>query len=300
MMRSPEVTTDQFGCAACDGPATTMPPAKIVSLGELGCEGCGGGMVQRMAATKDSAVSNRERIPKSYRNTALSRAFRAVPMKRILSTAAMLAASAAFADGRFSAADVPGAGIHQPGKVVIRNSGATITAYHFFGNIRQALFSIHTTPARLHTTPFGPAVYDSGAHITAKMPTFLSMLISDAARTHGVDPRLLAAVASRESAFDAHAVSTVGACGLMQLMPETARFLGVADIFDPRENVFGGAHYLRTLLDTFGGDLDLTLAAYNAGPGAVQKYGGVPPYRETQAYVKAVRRAYESALRPSS
>jgi hypothetical protein len=221
-------------------------------------------------------------------------------MRRILSTAAMLAASAAFADGRFSAADVPGAGIRQPGKVVIRNSGATITAYHFFGNIRQALFSIHTTPARLHTTPFGPAVYDSGAHMTTKMPTFLSMLISDAARTHGVDPRLLAAVASRESALDAHAVSTVGACGLMQLMPETARFLGVANIFDPRENVFGGAHYLRTLLDTFGGDLDLTLAAYNAGPGAVQKYGGVPPYRETQAYVKAVRSAYERALRPSS
>ena len=208
----------------------------------------------------------------------------------------MFAASAAYADGRFSAADVPGAGIHQPGKVVIRNSGATITAYHFFGNIRQALFSIRTTPARLHATPFGPAVYDSGARVTAKMPNFLSLLISDAARTHGVDPRLLAAVASRESAFDVHAVSAAGARGLMQLMPETARFLGVADIFDPRENVFGGAHYLRTLLDTFNGDLDLALAAYNAGPGAVQKYGGVPPYAETRAYVKAVRRAYEHAL----
>ncbi len=218
-------------------------------------------------------------------------------MKGFLAAAAMLAASAAFADGRFSAADVPGIGIRQPGKVVIRNSGATITAYHFFGNIREAIFSIRSTPAKLRTTPFGPAIYDSGARVSSRMPTFLASLITDAGRTHGVDPRLLAAVASRESAFDSRAVSTAGACGLMQLMPETARFLGVANIFDPRENVFGGAHYLRTLLDTFNGDLDLTLAAYNAGPGAVQKYGGVPPYRETQAYVKAVRAAYESALR---
>ena len=218
-------------------------------------------------------------------------------MKQIFAAAAMLAASAALADGRFSAADVPGAGIRQPGKIVIRNSGATITAYHFFGNIREALFSIRSAPAKLRTTPYGPAVYDSGARVTARVPAFLSTLITDAARTHGVDPRLLAAVASRESAFDVHAVSTAGACGLMQLMPETARFLGVGNIFDPKENVFGGAHYLRTLLDTFGGDLDLTLAAYNAGPGAVQKYGGVPPYAETRAYVKAVRSAYETALR---
>ncbi len=82
----------------------------------------------------------------------------------------------------------------------------------------------------------------------------------------------------------------------MQLMPATARFLGMSDVFDIRENVFGGTRYLRTLLDTFHGDLDLTLAAYNAGPGAVQRYNGVPPYRETQQYVKLVRAAYERAL----
>jgi soluble lytic murein transglycosylase-like protein len=218
-------------------------------------------------------------------------------MSRLISIALLLAASAALADGRFSAADVPGAHIKQPGKVVIRNSGSSITAYHFFGNIREALFSIRTTPAKLRVTPFGPAVYESNARLTAHVPAFFASLISDAAKTHGVDPRLLTAVASRESDFDPHSVSTAGACGLMQLMPETARFLGVANIFDARENVFGGAHYLRTLLDTFGGDLDLTLAAYNAGPGAVQKYGGVPPYRETQAYVRSVRAAYERALR---
>ena len=82
----------------------------------------------------------------------------------------------------------------------------------------------------------------------------------------------------------------------MQLMPATARFVGVTDVFDARQNIFGGTRYLRTLLDTFDGDLDLTLAAYNAGPGAVQKYKGIPPYRETRAYVKAVRATYEASM----
>jgi soluble lytic murein transglycosylase-like protein len=93
-----------------------------------------------------------------------------------------------------------------------------------------------------------------------------------------------------------NAVSRAGAVGVMQLMPRTAAMLGV-NAWDTRDNIFGAAQYLRRLLDTFHGDLDLTLAAYNAGPGAVQKYGGVPPYRETQAYVKAVRAAYQNALR---
>ena len=82
----------------------------------------------------------------------------------------------------------------------------------------------------------------------------------------------------------------------MQLMPATARYLGIKNVFDARENVFGGAKYLRTLLDTFHGDLDLTLAAYNAGPGAVEKYNGVPPFRETKAYVASIRAAYQRSL----
>ena len=83
----------------------------------------------------------------------------------------------------------------------------------------------------------------------------------------------------------------------MEVVPATAPVIGVVNVFDARQNVFGGVRYLRTLLDTFHGDLDLTLAAYNAGPGAVQKYNGVPPYRETREYVRIVRARYEEALK---
>ena len=125
-----------------------------------------------------------------------------------------------------------------------------------------------------------------------------SALFAEAARATGVDPQLIVAVARHESAFNPNAVSRVGACGLMQLMPATARVLGITDVFDVRQNVFGGARYLRQLLDTYGGDLDRTLAAYNAGPGAVQKYNGVPPFAETKAYVASIRasldRRYDS------
>lgn len=208
--------------------------------------------------------------------------------------ALMLLATAASADGRrFTASDLPAAKLKKPGRVVISNDSRSITAYRFFGNIRESLVSLRS--ARVFgTNPFGPAVYDTRASVRGAQ---YASTIEEAARTHGVDPRLVAAVAHRESAWNATAVSRTGACGLMQLMPATARFLGVTNVFDPRENIFGGARYLRTLLDTFHGDLDLTLAAYNAGPGAVEKYRGVPPYRETQAYVAAVKATYQKSLR---
>jgi soluble lytic murein transglycosylase-like protein len=207
---------------------------------------------------------------------------------------AFVAASAA--GGGFSAKDVPSAHIRQHGRVVIRNDGRSITAYRFFGEIREALFTLRSVRA-LHCTPFGAALFDSSAHVTTPMPAYLSVLIADASRQHSVDPRLVAAIASRESAYNAAAVSPVGAGGVMQLMPATARYIGVSNVFDARENVFGGVRYLRRLIDTFHGDLDLTLAAYNAGPGAVQKYNGVPPYRETREYVRTVRASYEAALK---
>ena len=163
----------------------------------------------------------------------------------------------------------------------------SITAYRFFGNIREALVSIRSSRT-ISFRPFGPEVFNS--HASVRAPRELTSAIEEASRQHGVDPRLVAAVARRESAWRANVVSHNGAIGIMQLMPDTARYLGVNNAFDARENIFGGTRYLRTLLDTFNGDLDLALAAYNAGPGAVEKYRGVPPYRETRAYVAAVRR----------
>jgi soluble lytic murein transglycosylase-like protein len=108
-----------------------------------------------------------------------------------------------------------------------------------------------------------------------------------------MDPALVAAVARAESGFNPAAVSPAGAQGLMQLMPSTARGLGVTDPFDPAQNLDGGARYLRAQLDRFG-DPALALAAYNAGPGAVSRAGGIPPYAETQTYVQRVLGYYQS------
>jgi soluble lytic murein transglycosylase-like protein len=117
--------------------------------------------------------------------------------------------------------------------------------------------------------------------------------IDGSAAQEGVDPALVRAVVAHESGFDPNATSPAGAQGLMQLMPATARGLGVSDAYDPAQNIAGGTHLLRTLLDRYDGNLSLALAAYNAGPGAVDRYGGVPPYGETQAYVRDVIANYQ-------
>lgn len=113
-------------------------------------------------------------------------------------------------------------------------------------------------------------------------------LFQAAGQQFQVPPSLLKAVAWAESGFNPQAVSRAGAQGIMQLMPGTARSLGVTDPFNPVQNIFGAARYLRSLLDRFQGDIRLALAAYNAGPGAVQRYGGIPPYKETREYVDRV------------
>src|SRR5439155_23504734 len=110
-------------------------------------------------------------------------------------------------------------------------------------------------------------------------------LIENAARKYGVRPALLAALVKQESNFNPNAQSGVGAKGLTQLMDATARGLGVTDSFDPAQRLDGGSRFLGGLLKQFKGNESLALAAYNAGPGAVQKYGGIPPYQETQRYV---------------
>ena len=119
------------------------------------------------------------------------------------------------------------------------------------------------------------------------LATFQS-LIQDASRRHGVEEALVRAVIHAESAYKSDAVSHAGAGGLMQLMPATARRFGVTNRFDPAQNIDGGTRYLAWLLNRYQGDVILAAAAYNAGEGAVDRHGGIPPYRETKGYVRKV------------
>jgi soluble lytic murein transglycosylase-like protein len=131
------------------------------------------------------------------------------------------------------------------------------------------------------------------ATTTLQVPGGFGPLIDQAAKKYGVDPALIAAVMETESKFNPDAVSGAGARGLMQLMPATARGLGVADASDPLQNVLGGTKLLGQLTEKYKGNLELALAAYNAGSGAVDKHGGIPPYGETRKYVPLVLSAYE-------
>jgi soluble lytic murein transglycosylase-like protein len=125
-------------------------------------------------------------------------------------------------------------------------------------------------------------------------------IIQEAAAEYGLDANLIRAVMQTESAFHPYAVSRAGAEGLMQLMPALADEMGVSDSFDPRENIMGGARYLKRLLDYHNGNLDLALASYNAGPGNVERYGGIPPFRETRKYVKTIKALYARARRANN
>jgi hypothetical protein len=153
---------------------------------------------------------------------------------------------------------------------------------------------ITNTPSRADAKPvMKPQPVDALARATTvervvlpatRYDEFIDRIAAEA----GLYPRLIKAVALVESGFDSRAVSPKGAQGLMQLMPATARAYGVTDAFDPKQNLQAGTTHLRGLLDEFGGDVTLALAAYNAGSAAVRRYGGVPNYRETKDYVKRV------------
>jgi len=129
----------------------------------------------------------------------------------------------------------------------------------------------------------------------ASLPSLeINDLVEQTANRHQIDPQLVHAIIKVESEYDPKAVSAKGAMGLMQLIPETAQRFGVENPFNPQENIEGGVSYLKHLLGLFGGDLSLSLAAYNAGEGAVQRFGGIPSFTETQDYVRKVTSIYQS------
>ena len=153
--------------------------------------------------------------------------------------------------------------------------------------VAAAALAIPTQLIKLHS---------ARANVSTTITEFLALspdraydrLIDEAALTHGVDAALIKAVMRTESSFDPFAVSPAGARGLMQLMPALAEELGVTDVFDPRQNIMAGARYLGQLLASTKGNVPLALASYNAGPGNVARYKGIPPFDETRNYVKKI------------
>jgi hypothetical protein len=156
--------------------------------------------------------------------------------------------------------------------------------------------SSSTDFSKILASSLSKAASTSGTSSSSALETTdeLSAIFKKASETYGISETLLKAVAKAESGFNTNAVSSAGAQGIMQLMPSTAKALGVTDSFDAEQNIMGGAKYLSQMLDRYDGDVTLALAAYNAGAGNVAKYGGVPPFTQTQNYIKKVLSYMES------
>lgn len=184
--------------------------------------------------------------------------------------------------------EVVGAGVQKPRFMgTDQSSSAARPSWQVRSSFRKLLKHAQSTQG-VRSEPSRP-----GSTPAARAPADIGRIVAQAAGKYGLDPALVTGVIETESGFDPRAVSSAGAKGLMQLMDGTARGLGVKDPFDPMENVLGGARLLRQLLDRYRGDVRLALAAYNAGAGAVDAHGGIPPYGETQRFVPRVLAASE-------
>lgn len=158
-------------------------------------------------------------------------------------------------------------------------------------NSRFGMLLKNRAAQQVQASMFNPGL--SGVNFTKRTSkSEILGMIDELAQKYDVDPKLVQALVKQESGFNPNAKSKAGALGLMQLMPTTAQGLGVTDPMDPKQNLEGGVKYIKSLMNRFNGNVILALAAYNAGPNAVKKYDGVPPYRETQNYVRSVLSNY--------
>jgi soluble lytic murein transglycosylase-like protein len=183
------------------------------------------------------------------------------------------------AAGKVAAGQLPASTLASP-------TGAQGSTGDFASALQAATTADVSSAAGSATAGYQPAVLGAGS--SGESGGEYESLIDQAASRNGLDPAVLHGLIQQESGFDPSATSSAGASGLTQLMPGTASSLGVADPLNPAESIEGGARYLGQLMTQFGGNTEDALAAYNAGPGAVEQYGGTPPYAETQSYVSKV------------
>jgi soluble lytic murein transglycosylase-like protein len=175
---------------------------------------------------------------------------------------------------------------------LVTASSADAQTYRFQASDGTTHYTNAPTDPRYQRTGFASGTAAGWLRLSGSSPVLYVQEIKQSAERYGVPESLVSAVIRAESGFDPRAVSRKGARGLMQLMPSTANTLGVRDSFNPQQNIDGGVRHLRGLIERFGSNLPLAIAAYNAGEGAVTRYGGIPPYPETQEYVARVMRFY--------
>ena len=175
---------------------------------------------------------------------------------------------------------------------MVMAGSADAQTYRFQASDGTTHYTNAPTDARYQRTGFASGTAAGWLRLSGPSPALYVQEIKQSAERYGVPESLVTAVIRAESGFDPRAVSRKGARGLMQLMPSTANTLGVRDSFNPQQNIDGGVRHLRGLIERFGSNLPLAVAAYNAGEGAVARYGGIPPYPETQEYVARVMRLY--------